>query len=216
MRGHAAGGLVHAPRRAYPLRVRITLPVRGFLSFWDEWRSSRALRERAAAYVAALSSEPAAEDVQWLAAHGTDGDTDHARWELRYARRALGLLSAERDALDDRTASAVARELAAALVRDPNVARGKLRVAERQLNARLRAYADALSNREGAGTGWHLGRTLLRFAGRKEGSSAEDVARAGDLVCRYLAEANASLREQFGAPSLPEDAVPSSLRGSAR
>ena len=174
------------------------------------------MRDRAAAFVAALSNEPADEDVRWLAARAAGGDLDHARWELRYARRALGLLSAQRDALDDRTASAVARELASALARDPNVARGKLRVAERQLNARLRAYAEALSNREGAGTGWHLGRTLLRFAGRKEGSSAEDVARASDLVSRYLGEANASLREHFGAPSLPEDAVPSSLRGSSR
>ena len=188
---------------------------RGLLSVWDDWRASRALRDHAAAFVAALSSEPADEDVQWLATQAAGGDLDHARWELRYARRALGLLSAQRDALDDRTASAVARELASALARDPNVARGKLRVAERQLNARLRAYAEALSNREGAGTGWHLGRTLLRFAGRKEGSSAEDVARASDLVSRYLGEANASLREHFGAPSLPEDAVPSSLRGSS-
>ena len=212
----ALGSLVPTSLLAYRARVRITSGLRGLLSSWDDWRSSRVLRQRAAAYVAALSREPAPEDVRWLAARGTDGDTDHARWELRYARRALGLISAQRDALDDRTASAVARELAAALVRDPNIARGKLRVAERQLNARLRAYAEALSNREGAGTGWHLGRTLLRFAGRKEGSSAEDVARAGDLVSRYLSEANASLREQFGAPSLPEDAVPSSLPRSAR
>ncbi|MEJ7810498.1 MAG: hypothetical protein WKG32_08845, partial [Gemmatimonadaceae bacterium] len=131
-------------------------PLWSFASAWVDWRADRALRGRAAAYVGILFEEPRDEDVTWLASHGAGGDADHARWELRYARRALGLLSAERDALDDRTASVVARALASALARDPHVAAGKLRVAERQLNARLRAYGEALGNREGAGSGWHL------------------------------------------------------------
>ncbi|MGH7719693.1 MAG: hypothetical protein ACREON_12730 [Gemmatimonadaceae bacterium] len=173
---------------------------------WGEWRTSRALRGKAQAYVASLFGEPPATDVEWLAANGTRGDVDHARWELRYARRAIGLLTARRDALDDRTASLVAREIAVALARDPNVDAGKLRVAERQLNARLRAYGDALSNREGAGSGWHLGRTLLEFAGRREHVAPEVVAHAGDLVARYLGEANEALRGQFGAAALPEAA----------
>jgi hypothetical protein len=170
-----------------------------------EWRAQRALRARAAAYVAVLFAEPPGHDVQWLAANGTGGDLDHARWELRYARRALGLLTAERDALDDRTGSAVAAALGRALARDPAIARGRLRVAERQLNARLRAYGDALVRREGAGTGWHLGRALLDFAGRKEGSPPDVVAKAGDVLAHYLAESNAALRDHFGAPRLAED-----------
>jgi hypothetical protein len=189
--------------------------VGDLLALFGAWRTNRALKTRAAALVDMLCREPAADDVSWLAEHGTGGDADHARWELRYARRALGLLSAERDALDDRTASAVAHALARALARDPNVAPGKLRVVERQLNARLRAYGDALTNREGAGTGWHLGRTLLQFAGRKEGAPPEVVAHAGDLVSRYLAEANEALREHFGVASLPEDVAPSALRRGA-
>ena len=59
----------------------------------------------------ALFREPDAADVEWLAATATRGDLDHARWELRYARRALGLITAQRDALDDRTASIVARAI---------------------------------------------------------------------------------------------------------
>ena len=177
-----------------------------------EWRAQRALRARAAAYVARLFAEPPDEDVRWLAASGTSDDLDHARWELRYARRALGLLTAQRDALDDRTGSAVAAALGRMLARDPAIAPGRLRIAERQLNARLRAYGDALVRREGAGTGWHLGRALLEFAGRKEGSPPEVVARAGDILARYLAESNESLRDNFGAPRLAED-VPANATG---
>jgi hypothetical protein len=170
-----------------------------------EWRARRALRARATAYVASLFAEPSDDDVRWLATQGTGGDLDHARWELRYAKRALGLLTAERDALDDRTGSAVAAALGRALARDAAIAPGRLRVAERQLNARLRAYGDALVSREGAGTGWHLGRALLDFAGRKESAPAEAVARAGDVLARYLAESNEALRDHFGAPRLRDD-----------
>jgi hypothetical protein len=177
-----------------------------------EWRAQRALRARAAAYVAALFADPSDDDVRWLASQGTAGDADHARWELRYAKRALGLLTAQRDALDDRTGSAVAAALGRALARDAAIAPGRLRVAERQLNARLRAYGDALVSREGAGTGWHLGRALLEFAGRREGSSPEAVARAGDVLARYLAESNEALREHFGAPRIADD-IPAKATG---
>jgi hypothetical protein len=156
--------------------------------------------------------EPADEDVKWLAANGTSGDLDHARWELRYARRALGLLSAQRDALDDRTASVVARALSEFLSRDPAVAAGKLRVAERQLNERLRAYGDALGNREGAGAGWHLGRTLLEFAGRRDAASTEAVLHASELLAGYLGAANEALRKSFGVATLPEAVAPTARR----
>jgi hypothetical protein len=185
------------------------------MPFLSEWRARRNLRRRAAAYVRGLLADPGVADVDWLATAGTGGDVDHARWELRYARRAIGLIVAQRDALDDQTASAVARELAEALGRDPNVGPGKLRVAERQLNARIRAYADAVANREGAGSGWHLGRTLLTFAGRKEDAPSDVVARAGDLISRYLTDANSALREQFGVAALPENVAPSAVRSAA-
>ncbi|HEY9514405.1 MAG TPA: hypothetical protein VIQ74_01905 [Gemmatimonadaceae bacterium] len=173
--------------------------------FWRRWAEERAQKARADAFVSALSAEPAPDDVAWLAATATGGDLDHARWELRYARRALGLLSAQRDALDDRTASLVARSLSEFLVHDPAIAPGKLRVVERQLNARLSAYGEALANREGAGAEWHLGRALLEFAGRRDASEDETVLRGAKLLIGYLGEANDALRESFGDAVPPED-----------
>jgi len=172
------------------------------MPWWSEWLARRRRRNKATQFVATLFVEPLAEDVRWLAANGTDGDHDHAQWELRYARRALGLL--------------VARELATALARDPNIASGKLRVAERQLNARLRAYGDALRRRDGAGTGWHLGRALLEFSGRREPVPPELVATAGDLLARYVTESNESLRDRFGVANLPQDVAPSALGAVTR
>lgn len=176
------------------------------------WRHGRALRARASAFVDTLQQEPAEDDVRWLAETATRGDDDHARWELRYARQALGLLTAQRDALDDQTGSAVAHALSDAIARDRRVAPGKLGVAERQLNARISAYAEALGNREGAGSGWHLGRALLRFAGGRETVPPEIVARAAELTARYLEEANEALRDAFGAAALPENERPSAVR----
>jgi hypothetical protein len=157
-------------------------------------------------------AEPAPDDVRWLSETATHGDEDHARWELRYARQALGLLTAQRDALDDQTGSAVAHALAEALGRDKRVAPGKLGIAERQLNERITAYAEALGRREGAGSGWHLGRALLRFAGSRETVPPETVVRAAEIMARYLTEANEALREAFGAASLPDNERPSLLR----
>ncbi len=169
-------------------------------------------RSSAAGYVAALMREPDEADVEWLTAHGSFGDADHATWELRYARRALGLLVAQRDALDDRTASDVARAIAHALGRDPHIAAGRLKVAERQINARLRSYSDALANRDGAGAGWHLGRALLRFAGRKESAPPELVTAASEILARYMDDANEELRRHFGSVVLPPDVAPSAMR----
>ena len=177
---------------------------------WREWVEARALSRRASAYVAAVRAEPADADTQWLATCATRGDVDHARWELRYARRALGLLAAQRDALDDRTPSAVARELTASLAREPLVDSAKLEVAERQFNQRLRAYADVLAERgEGEPTAARLGRALLSFAGGGVTPAPADVTRAGALISAYLAEGSAALREVFGAAELPEDVSPS-------
>ena len=177
---------------------------------WREWRAARELARRATAYVASVRAEPADADAQWLAECATRGDIDHARWELRYARRALGLIAAERDALDDRTPSAVARELTATLAREPLVDAAKLEVAERQFNQRLRAYADVIAERGDAEpTAARLGRTLLAFAGGGTTPAAADVARAGALAYTYLAEGSAALRTVFGAADLPEDVAPS-------
>ena len=177
---------------------------------WREWREARTLARRAASYVASVRAEPADADAQWLAECATRGDIDHARWELRYARRALGLIAAQRDALDDRTPSAVAREVAASLAREPLVDAAKREVAERQFNQRLRAYADVLAERgEGEPTAARLGRALLAFAGGGVTPAPADVTRAGALVSSYLAEGSAALQAVFGAAELPEHVSPS-------
>jgi hypothetical protein len=80
----------------------------------------------------------------------------------------------------------------------------------------LRAYGDALRRRDGAGTGWHLGRALLEFSGRREPVPPELVATAGDLLARYVTESNESLRDRFGVANLPEDVAPSALGAVTR
>jgi hypothetical protein len=184
-----------------------------FRSLWRNWRSARGRDALAAKFVAALAVEPRADDVAWLAEFGTGGDADHARWELRYARRALGLVTAQRDALDDRTASDVAHALERAMATDASVAPDKRKIAGRQLNARLRAYADAVARREPPGTGHHLGRALLEFAGRRDRAAEDVIAKAGDIAARYLAEANAALLDCYGLAALPEDVRPSAIAG---
>lgn len=181
------------------------------MSLFPRWRADRSLQRKAADFVARVCSEPDADDVAWLAAVATRGDADHAVWELRYARRALGLLAAERDALDDRTASAVARGLSDAMARDRHIAPGMLDTAERQFNGRLSAYRDGLAARGGAPTDVRMGQTLMAFAGGNFRGQDADVLRAGELLRAYLADANVALREIFGAAALPEDLPPSAL-----
>jgi hypothetical protein len=180
--------------------------------FFSAWRAQRRLRRNAAAYVRSLLDEPDADDVRWLSEVATGGDLDRARWELRYARRASGLLSAERDALDDRTASAVAREIGESWSGDRNIAAGMRHTAERQFNGRLRALGQALAARSSPEpTGTRLGRALLGGAGSASPAAA-DIDRAGAIVGRYLEQANESLRRVFGTATLPENVPPSAVQ----
>lgn len=181
------------------------------MTLFSRWRTEREFQRKAERFVEHLLLEPSDDDVRWLAQAATHGDTDHARWELRYARRSLGLITAERDALDDRTGSLVARALADATARDPLVAPEMHEIAERQFNARLSAYRDALTARAGAATGARLGQTLFAFAGGSFRQVDDHIVRGGELLGEYLAGANAVLRETFGKASLPENVPPSTL-----
>src|SRR5919204_6002395 len=134
------------------------------MALFKQWRAARQLQRKAGQYIVALIVEPDAGDVAWLAQVATRGDEDHARWELRYARRAIGLLVAQRDALDDRTGSIVARALSEAFDRDERIDRDRRDLAERQFNARLSASRDALAARV-ADAAYRLGQTLLAFSG---------------------------------------------------
>lgn len=176
------------------------------MSIWDRWRADRRHQARAAAYVRTLAAEPDASDVAWLAEREPSGDADHARWELRYAKRAVGMLSARRDALDDRTGSLVSSAHALALAADPIVAVALRELVTRQMNARLALYDAALDDRRT--TPDALGATLLELVG-SSAPTPTDVTRATSIVARYLADANRSLRAIYGEADLPDDVVPS-------
>jgi hypothetical protein len=182
------------------------------MTLFGQWREDRDLRRKATAFVMSLMREPNPGDADWLAGAATKGDTDHARWELRYARRALGLIVAQRDALDDKTGSAVARELAAAIARDQNVDASTLEIAERQFNARVSAYRDGLDSRaSGIPVATRLGQTLFAFAGGAFRDAGADVARGGELLLVYATEANDALRRSFGVAQLPDNIPPSAI-----
>ncbi len=180
--------------------------------FFGRWREDRELQRKADAYVATLMREPADADVHWLSSSATKGDVDHARWELRYARRALGLIVAQRDALDDKTGSAVARTLADAMARDRSVDASTIEIAERQFNARISAYRDGLDARSSSTpTATRLGQTLFAFSGGAFRDAKADVAKGGELLTSFAVEANEALRAAFGTAQLPENLPPSAL-----
>ncbi|MGH7616013.1 MAG: hypothetical protein ACREPM_02170, partial [Gemmatimonadaceae bacterium] len=156
------------------------------MPLFSRWRAERDLQRKAARFVEALFREPDPADVQWLADAATRGDMDHATWELRYARRAMGLIAAQRDALDDRTASIVARVIAEVLGRDQNIATDMAETAERQFNARLSAYRDGLAAKAGAPTEMRMGQTLFAFSGGSFKNKDANIDRAGELLARYL------------------------------
>jgi hypothetical protein len=182
-----------------------------------EWHAARERRRQSVSFVTAVRREPEEADVRWLADSAANGDLDHARWELRYAKWALAALSAQRDALDDRTASEVVDALLHAVREDTRVEPGMRALAEHQLNDRLAGYREALHARGGpVGSGERLGRVLLSFASDGARSAGTPLARAVDLLSAYMAEANEALRAAYGTASLPEHLPPSELVGRQR
>lgn len=181
--------------------------MRLFRSFRDD----RALTRRSAAFASALMQEPSGADVEWLSASATRGDTDHAMWELRYLRRAIGILVTQRDALDDRTASEVLRALGERMEKDPNVDAELRGLADRQFNARLGAYRDAFTSRGHGTPALRVAQNLLAFAGGPIRANDPIVQRGSVLVTEYIAWASEMLRDTFGAAELPEDVAPSQL-----
>ena len=176
------------------------------MSLIAEWRASRERRQRAERYLSALLSPTDASDIDWLAS--LIGNRDRAILELGLARRAVGLIVAERDALDDQTASDVAHALMAVV--DGEARRSP--DAGPAWASRWRAYSAALAVRgqvEAPAT--RLGRVLLEGAGVSE-PTAESLERATQFIGTHRARANEVLRAVFGVASLPEDVRPSALR----
>lgn len=183
------------------------------LPFVPGWRESREREKRTRAVVEGLRREPETADVEWLADAAANGDRDHARWELRYARAALGLVVAQRDALDDRTAADLSHAYLAALDDDPRIATDRRDLAERQFNERLQAYREAMTLRGGSvQSADRVGRCLLAFASDGARTAGAPLAYAIELLQRYADDASELLRGAYGEASLPEDVKPSVLR----
>lgn len=180
------------------------------------FRDDRALLRRSAEFADSLMAEPADEDVTWLSEKATRGDVDHARWELRYLRRALGILVSQRDALDDRTPSAVLRALMDRMDRDPNVDSELRELSERQFNARLSAYRDAFTSRGHGTPAVRIAQNLLAFSGGPIRTADPVVQHGARLVDEALTTANAQLRATFGEPELPDDVRPSEAVAGAQ
>ena len=181
--------------------------MRLFRSFRDD----RALLRSSSTYAAALMLEPSTADVEWLASDATRGDVDHAQWELRYLRRALGILVAQRDALDDRTPSEALRALLHRMQKDRKVDGDLIELAERQFNARLSAYRDALTLRGQGAAAMRVAQNLLAFSGGPIRADDPAVKRGTEVVNEYLSACNTALQESFGKAELPEDVAPSKI-----
>jgi hypothetical protein len=180
------------------------------LPLTPEWRAARDRKRKAVAFLATVRKEPDEADVAWLADAAARGDHDHARWELRYARLALAVLAAQRDALDDRTGSDVVAALGETLSTDERVDPMMIELVGRQLNDRLSGYKEALVARGGpVGSGERLGRVLLAFASDGARSAGGPLPRAVELLSGYIAEANEALRAVYGEAALPEHLPPS-------
>lgn len=180
------------------------------LPFTAAWRAARERDRRATRVAAGLGQEPDAADVAWLAEAAADGDDDHARWELRYARAAIGLLLAQRDALDDRTAAELAGAIGDFLERDPRIADDCRDLAVTQFNERLLAYREAFQLRHGPITAADaLGRCLLAFASDGARTAGAPLPYAIELLERYAGEARVLLATAYGEVRLPEDVPPS-------
>jgi hypothetical protein len=181
--------------------------MRLFRSFRDD----RALLRKSAEFAAMLMAEPVPAEVEWLSSVATRGDVDHARWELRYLRRSVGILVAQRDALDDRTPSEVLRALLHRMQKDPNVDPSLRELAERQFNARLGAYRDAFASRGHGTPALRLAQNMLAFAGGPIRGDDPVVQRGAEMVAETIAAASDALRGSFGVVELPDDVSPSRL-----
>lgn len=177
------------------------------MSFYSAWRDSRDRRRRASAYVERLALGRGPSDAAWLARAANE--EFHATREVMFMHRAMALIVAERDALDDRTASDVSRALASIvdheMQRNPDT--GAL------WTVRWREYSSALAMRgsiESPST--RFARVLLGGAGLR---SADDalLASAVQAVQSTRNAANEALRAAFGVATLPDDVRPSAIQG---
>ncbi|MEP6763912.1 MAG: hypothetical protein ABJB66_06355 [Gemmatimonadaceae bacterium] len=178
------------------------------MSILSEWKLARDRRKRAMVYLSTITPIVGPTDSDWLTSMAPAASEALIVRELQFARRALGLIVAERDALDDRTASDVAHQLASVINlearRDADVGRA--------WSERWRAYTSAFSSRGSAeAPAARLARVMLSATG-VESPTTEQLVRATQYVLSVRSAANEALRTAFGAASLPEDVRPSAVR----
>lgn len=170
------------------------------------WKAARERRRLADAFLQRLLVPIEPRVVEWLAS--ACGDVSVAQRELTFARRAIGLTAAGRDALDDRTASDVARAMAPLLETE---ARQSARDASEWAD-RWQAYRSALAAR-GVPDSPTVRFARIMLSGVGIGQPAPStLTQAADVLQSMRGLANEALRASFGAASLPEDIRPSALR----
>ena len=178
------------------------------MSILAEWKMGRDRRRRAMVYLASITKDVAPSDVEWLRAMSHSITESLALRELQFAKRALGLIVAERDALDDRTASDVAHQLASVI----NLEARRDTDAGRAWSERWRSYTGALAARGSSeAPAARLARVMLAATGTLAPDSPQ-LVRATQYILSVRSSANEALRAAFGAASLPEDVRPSAVR----
>ncbi|MCE2902382.1 MAG: hypothetical protein ACK5XT_14705 [Gemmatimonas sp.] len=177
------------------------------MGLWGDWQASRERRHRVGLYLNHVLREPDAGALAWLTT--LTGSPGVAARELTFARRAVGLIVAERDALDDRTAADVAHQLAPVIAAE---ARRDAAIG-REWTDRWREYTSALAVRGSAEPpAARLARVMLTGAGVRQ-PTTEQHGTATQCVLNMRAALNEQLRAAIGAASLPDDVRPSALRG---
>jgi hypothetical protein len=176
------------------------------MGFLAQRRAKRRRQVAAEQYLTALLLPPDVDDVRWLQSW-TGVERQVVERELVFAQRAMGLIVAERDALDDQTAADVAHAIDALVATESPASRDpKAEWVEHWME-----YRDALTMRGRAEPPLRrIARVVLRRVGVHEPGSAQ-LVRAVGMVTRYQNAAHAALTAAFGAAHLPEDRVPSEL-----
>ena len=175
------------------------------MGLYAEWRHARRRRRCAGEYLDRVLPESGTDSALWLSRIGGERTAS----ELLFLRRALALIVAERDALDDRTASDVAHCLAPLIAREAQADS----VTGRRWVDRWREYAAALAVRGSAESpSARLARVLLAGTGA-ETIDADMLAAASAVVQSARVHANEALRAAFGVASLPDDVRPSAMHG---
>jgi hypothetical protein len=176
------------------------------MGFWSDWQAARERRRRVASYLSHVLREPDPAQSRWLS--DLTGEPSRATRELAFARRAVALIVADRDALDDRTAADVAHQLAPLIASEAR----RSGDAGREWNARWLAYTAALAVRGSTESpAARLARVLLEGAGVIS-PSFDDLQRATEMIQQHREALNEALRAAFGDAALPEDVRPSALR----